>query len=327
MGRGIGGPNVHLHQGVLGVEACERLREKLHGHAVQGQDGRGSGDPPVPCINFASHPSKVLESAPAVSEHDLARLGEVHPASTPFEHGFANQFRQIEDLAVDCGRGDVKASRRLADGAASGYGREVPENWCVLERRSSAVSVFWSPTMGRASSRGRFADTSTATTPRSASGRTDFAFDGRLPVLRNAGPVLVHDPEIVLRRRVPLPGGQGEPFVDLLEIPGAPFPMAYRAPESFCALSAPCSAAVALVELLRERVNAGPDRCGYHRIEVWTMMAASGRGVPTSSVRVPSSVKRKAGATFHRPPRPPRPVTVAGELESCVGRHDPPAER
>ena len=87
---------------------------------------------------------------------------------------------------------------------------------------------------------------------------------------------------------------------------------------------------VPLMEILRERFVGDPDRLP-------SVLLPPDRGPDHDGGTRPWCVVLLGSSSFERQPEcgcdlppsadPPRPVTVAGELESCVGRHDAPAER
>ena len=75
----------YLHGRVFGNERRQRLGQKMHREAVEGQDGHRSADDSAAVVDLALEPREVLESGPEVVVDEASAVGQPHSVGMPLE--------------------------------------------------------------------------------------------------------------------------------------------------------------------------------------------------------------------------------------------------
>ena len=118
---------LHRHIGILLPEEADHSRHQIGAGGLAGADDQGATPEVVEIIQGPAGLLALAQDPVAITEQQVACLGELGLATTPIEQGDIQLLLQILDLQAHRRLGDVKAVSGLLEAALAGNGTQDAE--------------------------------------------------------------------------------------------------------------------------------------------------------------------------------------------------------
>src|SRR5258707_7197403 len=105
------------HERIGAIEARQHIGEELGDGALDHRDRDMAAPEAAQLLELRAGTAIILLPSAHALDEDLAGRSEAQPARQALEEWRAEFILELQDLAVDCGRGDVEAVGRPADRA------------------------------------------------------------------------------------------------------------------------------------------------------------------------------------------------------------------